>query len=38
VRVLRDERNYTYVLNQEGLWVVYDNPDQPEDNSTLYSG
>jgi hypothetical protein len=38
VRVLRDERNYTYVLNQEGLWVVYDNPDQPDDNSTLYSG
>jgi len=24
VRVLRDDRDYTYVLNQEGLWVVSD--------------
>jgi hypothetical protein len=29
VRVLRDERNYTYVLNQDGLWVVYDKQNQP---------
>lgn len=29
VRVLRDERNYTYILNQDGLWVVYDNQNQP---------
>lgn len=29
VRVLRDTRNYTYVLNQEGLFVVYQAPDQP---------
>ena len=37
VRVLRDERNYTYVLNQEGLWVVYDKQSQPakEDNRWL---
>jgi hypothetical protein len=37
VRVLRDERNYTYVLNQDGLWVVYDKQNQPapEDNNWL---
>lgn len=37
VRVLHDERNYTYVLNQDGLWVVYDNQEQPahEDSNWL---
>lgn len=37
VRVLHDERNYTYVLNQDGLWVVFDKQAQPagEDNSWL---
>jgi len=37
VRVLHDERNYTYVLNQDGLWVVYDKQEQPahEDNNWL---
>ena len=30
VRVLHDERNYTYVLNQDGLWVVYDKPPTTE--------
>ena len=37
VRVLRDERNYTYLLNQDGLWVVYDKQNQPatEDNNWL---
>jgi hypothetical protein len=37
VRVLRDERNYTYVLNQDGLWVVYDkqNPPAAEDKNWL---
>lgn len=37
VRVLHDERNYTYVLNQDGLWVVYDKQEQPahEDSNWL---
>ena len=37
VRVLRDERNYTYVLNQDGLWVICDKPNQPapEDSNWL---
>lgn len=30
VRVLRDH-NYTYVLNQDGLWVVFNNQTQPAD-------
>lgn len=40
VRVLRDARNYTYVLNQDGLWVVYEKPDQPasEDSTVEYGG
>lgn len=40
VRVLWDERNYTYVLNQEGLWVVYEKPEQPEreDSTVEYGG
>ena len=38
VRVLRDGRDYTYVLNQEGLWVVSDKQKQkesPDDNNWL---
>ena len=37
VRVLHDDRNYTYVLNQDGLWVVYDKQEQPahEDSNWL---
>lgn len=37
VRVLHDERNYTYVLNQDGLWVVSDTqaPPASEDNNWL---
>ncbi|HEY6972278.1 MAG TPA: hypothetical protein VJA94_23905 [Candidatus Angelobacter sp.] len=37
VRVLHDERNYTYVLNQDGLWVVFDKQTEPadEDNNWL---
>lgn len=40
VRVLRDTRNYAYVLNQDGLWVVYETPDQPAgpDPSVEYGG
>lgn len=40
VRVLRDTRNYAYVLNQDGLFVVYETPDQPEgpDPSVEYGG
>ena len=33
VRVLHDKRNYTYVLNQDGLWVVYDKQPAPEDDN-----
>ena len=38
VRVLHD-RNYTYVLNQDGLWVVSDKQSQPadDDNNWLLS-
>lgn len=33
VRVLQDERNYTYVLNQDGLWVVSDKQNTGTDDS-----
>lgn len=33
VRVLHDKRKYTYVLNQDGLWVVYDKQPAPEDDN-----
>ena len=29
VKWLRDERNFIYVLNGDGLWVVSEPPDQP---------
>ena len=41
VRVLHDKRNYTYVLNQDGLWVVYDKQPAPEDDNwqpSIYGG
>jgi hypothetical protein len=40
VRVLRDERDYTYVLNQEGLWVVSDKQkqEQPTDDGSWLMG
>lgn len=41
VRILEDERNYTYVLNQDGLWVVSDKQNNAVDDSwnpSLYGG
>jgi hypothetical protein len=39
VRILEDERHYTYVLNQDGLWVVSDKQNNdPDDfwNPSIY--
>ena len=33
VRVLQDDRHYTYVLNQDGLWVVSDQQKTNNDDS-----
>ena len=33
VRILQDGRNYTYVLNQNGLWVISDKQDTTTDDS-----
>jgi hypothetical protein len=41
LRVLQDERNYTYVLNTDGLWVVSDKQNTTNDDSwnpSLYGG
>lgn len=41
LRVLQDERNYTYVLNADGLWVVSDKQNTTNDDSwnpSLYGG
>lgn len=33
VRVLHDDRHYTYILNQDGLWVVWEKQDTDNDDS-----
>lgn len=41
LRVLQDERNYTYVLNADGLWVVSDRQNTANDDSwnpSIYGG
>ena len=41
LRILQDERNYTYVLNAEGLWVVSDKQNTTNDDSwnpSIYGG
>jgi hypothetical protein len=39
VKWLQDERNFIYVLNGEGLWVVSKPPDRkPEQTESSYSG
>jgi hypothetical protein len=39
-RVLQDERNYTYILNQDGLWVISDKQNNSDDswNPSIYGG
>lgn len=41
LRILQDERNYTYVLNADGLWVVSDKQNTTNDDSwnpSIYGG
>jgi len=39
VKWLQDERNFIYVLNGDGLWVVSKPADrQPEQTESSYSG
>jgi hypothetical protein len=37
-RVIRDDRNYLYVLDREGLWVVADSQNPSTVDSSTYNG
>jgi hypothetical protein len=38
IRFLQDNRNFIYVLNSEGLWVISTQDRQPEVDTSLYGG
>jgi len=39
VKILQDDRDFIYLLNGEGLWVISaPNPPAPQDNSSFYGG